>query len=243
MRVALAIGRPDPLFEARAQPGNGAGAHPGNRTGANQPVFKASTLLVSLTEASEARGWDADVTLIGENVRQTIQKPDVFVNLICEPMVNTAALSILDRYLEQLQLPVLNPAEAVRRSARVALADTLTGHEKVHVPKSTVFDPANGSLAAHIDQKGHAWPVLLRPLGTHGGRGLVKVDDPRQDTGLDFNPSCLVTDYVDFASPDGLFRKHRIIWAGGQTFRRHLITADDWNIKGESRVCMVDRPD
>jgi hypothetical protein len=50
--------------------------------------------------------------------------------------------------------------------------------------------------------------------------------------------TCTVTDFVDFRSEDGLWRKHRMVYAGGRLFRRHLLIDEQWNVVGNSRYFM-----
>jgi hypothetical protein len=53
--------------------------------------------------------------------------------------------------------------------------------------------------------------------------------------------SCTVTDFVDFRSEDGLWRKHRMLYAGGRLFRRHRLADQQWNVVGDSRYFMHER--
>jgi hypothetical protein len=52
-----------------------------------------------------------------------------------------------------------------------------------------------------------------------------------------------VTDFVDFRSADGLWRKYRMVYVGDRLFRRHVLIDGDWNITGVARRFMRDRPD
>ena len=69
---------------------------------------------------------------------------------------------------------------------------------------------------------------------------MIRVDSatdlPRDLAAL---PTLVVTDFADYASADGLYRKYRVISIDGQTVRRHLIVADHWKIGGLSRTFMV----
>lgn len=53
--------------------------------------------------------------------------------------------------------------------------------------------------------------------------------------------TCTVTDFVDFRSEDGLWRKYRMVYAGGRLLRRHLLIDQQWNVVGQSRYFMHER--
>jgi hypothetical protein len=77
------------------------------------------------------------------------------------------------------------------------------------------------------------FPLIVRPVGSHAGRGLAKLDGAKdiegylasQDTDAFF-----LSPYVDYASPDGLFRKYRLVCVGGKAFACHMAISDQWKI-------------
>ena len=75
-------------------------------------------------------------------------------------------------------------------------------------------------------------------------RGLKKVDNALELGAVPNIPSdVLVSDFVDFRSNDGLYRKYRMIWIDGTIFRRHVIAGLEWNVTGTARVAMAERPE
>ena len=51
-----------------------------------------------------------------------------------------------------------------------------------------------------------------------------------------------LTQFVDFRSADGYYRKYRAYWVGDQVIRNHLFVHTDWNVHGDSRLStMVDK--
>lgn len=85
--------------------------------------------------------------------------------------------------------------------------------------------------------------MLLRPPGQHGSAGLLRIDDPAQIVTEATTPrSCTVTDFVDFRSGDGLWRKYRMVYAGDRLFRRHVLADREWNITRDARRFMHEHP-
>jgi glutathione synthase/RimK-type ligase-like ATP-grasp enzyme len=80
---------------------------------------------------------------------------------------------------------------------------------------------------------GEAFPIIVRPVGTHAGAGLSKLD------GLEELRSYLqerreeefyLAPFIDYRSPDGLFRKQRIAFIGGKAFISHMAISDHWMV-------------
>lgn len=173
---------------------------------------------------------------------------EVVVNGICEPLVQRGALRHMARFEQETGLPTLNPARVIAATARPDMARRVGRAEGVRAPHCTLYDPGAGAgagtLAEHIRAAGHRYPVLLRPAGSHGSSGLVRADgDADADAAAAAGAvgRCTVTDFVDFRSEDGLWRKHRMVYAGGRLFRRHRLVDQQWNVVGDSRFFMYER--
>jgi hypothetical protein len=238
MRVMLTKGRIDHEAEAIL------GQEMPDLKGRKPPYYFFSWIVLDLERGCRRRGWEVDTLLIGNPRQQRHRVPDVLVNLVSEPLACTRALSRLQTIIQKHRLRVVNSVVAVRRSSRVALPKVLANIPRVHVPHTTRFLGDVRNLKAHVESNGHRFPVLIRPAGTHGSAGLLKFDSLDAITGVECPTSgLLVTDFVDFRSGDGLYRKYRMICVGGQVFRRHLIAGQGWNVTGSARVGMASRPD
>lgn len=242
MRVLFTKGRLEPISQKRI-----LDAAPALRRG-RKPTYFYSSIYSDLVPACKERGWNVETFFVGSTTRQRLHRPDVIVNMISEPLLCERALKRLDEFIQKNPIPVMNSVEATRRSSRLSLGKVLLNLDteteyRVHTPLTTRFTGEFGALVNHIEVEGHNWPVIIRPPGIHGGRGMKRVESPDD---LDDDPSrpidTLITDLVDYRSSEGIFEKTRFIWAGGKVFRRHRIYADQWNIGGEARLYMLDRP-
>jgi hypothetical protein len=236
MRVVLAKGRID--VEAEKTFAKAVGKGP--------PYYSFPAVMNDLEPACRERGWDVHILSVGKPTLQRVIRPDIVVNLIAEPLICKRALDRLEALVRANALPILNKVEAVRRSARTVLPGVIgaSNAKNVRVPTTTFFSGPPEGLERHIEAARHVWPVLLRPAGTHGSGGLRKVERAGDVRSLKALPSRLVvSDFADFRSGDGLYRKYRMIWADGAIFRRHLIAGLNWNVTGNSRTAMVERPE
>jgi hypothetical protein len=76
-------------------------------------------------------------------------------------------------------------------------------------------------------------PVLIRPVGSHGGHDFEKIATAADlRSYLDRTPqdAFFVSEYVDFRSPDGYYRKYRFIFVDRKAYAYHLVIHDDWLI-------------
>lgn len=167
----------------------------------------------------------------------------VLVNAICEPQQQRSSLERLARLELELRLPIVNPSWVVRSTTRPAIARRLSHQAAVRVPRCSLYLDGALTLSEHIDLHEHRFPVLLRPPGEHGSVGLLRINRRRElATKAHAVRSCTVTDFVDFRSEDGLWRKYRIVCAGDRLFRRHVLAHRKWNITRDARTYMGKHP-
>jgi hypothetical protein len=135
--------------------------------------------------------------------------------------------------------PLLNPPRLVGNLDRDKLYRLLSGIEGLDIPVTASATRAQlqelakpnaglADLAAEFD-----FPIIVRPLGSHAGVGLARIDD-RAAIGryLAERPEqeFFVSRFVDYAGDDGLFRKYRIVVVDGQPYACHMAIADRWDI-------------
>jgi hypothetical protein len=81
-----------------------------------------------------------------------------------------------------------------------------------------------GPIDAAIDRARFAYPVLVRPFGSHGGAGLRRAASPAELPAGD----AYIAPFVDFAGADGWYRKYRAIFVDGVVYPYHLAIAPRW---------------
>ena len=170
---------------------------------------------------------------------------EVLVNLITEPEQSSRTLDNLRKILRGVPGRVVNRPEAVLRSTRDQVARLLTGVPGLIVPKAVRLGGGKPALAARaLQNAGIEPPIILRQAGTHGGKILGCFDTV--DTAvaaLEGGKEHLATQFVDFRSPDGLYRKYRVFFIGPQVILRHRLVSDSWNVHASDRGrFMAERP-
>ena len=80
---------------------------------------------------------------------------------------------------------------------------------------------------------GMEFPLIIRPFGSHAGFGLARIEDEAA-LGVYLEERCedgfFVSPFIDYASPDAMFRKYRIALIDGKAYAVHMAIADEWKV-------------
>jgi hypothetical protein len=149
------------------------------------------------------------------------------------------ALEKIARAAPNWPRPLLNPPQLVGHLDRDKLHGLLGGIEGLEIPQTAcvtreqLLSLSQSMLALSDVASDLAFPIIVRPRGSHAGKGLAKLDDVEaierylagQAEDLFF-----VSRFVDYRSEDGAFRKYRIVLIDGRPYACHLAIADRWDI-------------
>lgn len=167
------------------------------------------------------------------------------LNLITDPDQHGQSLEKLGKLLRGYRGQVINRPEAVMRSTRDLVARRLAGIEGLRVPSAIrLRNSKPGAALAVAERAGIAFPAILRRTGTHGGNIVGRVENLDElRVGLSEPGDYLLTEFVDFRSADGFYRKYRFFFYGKRPIFRHMIASDHWDIHARDRMrFMVERP-
>ena len=167
--------------------------------------------------------------------------PGAILNHIADPDICSQALGMAARILRQVQRPCFNHPAAVARTTRDGVARAMSGIPGLIVPKTIRVQQSTPALVREAaEQANLRYPLLVRVAGSHGGQDRLRVERPDglaeiaqlKRKGQPLN----LTEFCDFASPDGLYRKFRIVVVGGEIFLRQCVIGGNWSLHGRSRV-------
>ena len=93
------------------------------------------------------------------------------------------------------------------------------------------------AIVRATEAAGFRWPAILRPVGEHGGTSLQIVRNA-EETAARQNPreQYYLTEFVNFRSRDGLYRKVRFFVIGGEVLLRSLVVGTKWNLHRRDRA-------
>jgi Flp pilus assembly protein TadD len=150
---------------------------------------------------------------------------DIVFNAIGDADLAPALTPQLTKFLDRESSRLLNHPALVARTTRAHMPWLLGSVKHVLVPPVLRHTGGKAALAEAVAQLGY--PVLLRPIGTHGGKGLIKAAGPRAVENWGDAPA-YITRFIDFASPDGWYRKYRVIFIDGEPYPYHLAIGPRW---------------
>ena len=137
---------------------------------------------------------------------------------------SVAAIDAAERIIAASALPFVNHPARLKLVAREHLSETLAGIDRVAVPVARVV------AAEHIHVGGK---TLVRPVDTHAGAGLALLETSGDlSSHIQRHPAAAyhVSQFVEYASADGLYRKYRIIFVNGVPYPYHLAISPRWMV-------------
>jgi tetratricopeptide (TPR) repeat protein len=160
---------------------------------------------------------------------------DLVFNAIGEPDVAAPLAARLDRFAARCGRLVLNHGAAVVRTQRHRLAELLGDIPDVALAPCSRHEMAPTSridLLERLAQGGLALPVLVRPIATHGGQGLVRCESLEQlELALQrIEGAHYLTAFHDLRSADGHCRKYRIVFVDRKPYAYHLAISTQWMV-------------
>ena len=164
---------------------------------------------------------------------------DVLFVAIGESERNRTLLRRLESIIPAWPRPVLNLPDRIARLARDTASQLLGSVPGLVMPITIKAGlPILNSIARgeqHISgiEQTLGFPVIIRPVGSHAGMGLVKADDPealfeylQKMPQSEFYVSC----FIDYRSEDGLFRKYRVVLIDGRAYAGHMAVSQEWMV-------------
>jgi hypothetical protein len=159
------------------------------------------------------------------------------LNLVTDPDQHPRTLERLAKLLRGYRGRVINRPEFVLRSTREQVAKRLAGTPCLRVPKVLrLRNPKPGAASAAVGRAGISFPLIVRKAGTHTGDIIGLIEDGESlESACACGGEIILTEFIDFASPDGLYRKYRLWAFGKRTILKQMIISDQWNIHNHDR--------
>jgi hypothetical protein len=175
----------------------------------------------------------------GRDVPVPLPQHDVAIVIASDSPQCRAALAEMVLLAPRWPRPMVNPPLLISNLDRDKLYRLLRGIQGIEIPATIVVcraqleDVTESRMSMVAVAQGAEFPIIVRPRGSHAGRGLAKLDDVTQLRAyLDAQPGreFFISRFVDYSSADGLFRKYRIVIVDGKPYACHMAIADRWDI-------------
>jgi hypothetical protein len=186
-------------------------------------------------------GLDVLYLVPGLPLPAALPEHDVAFCAVNESDDNLPVLQRLAGLVPRWPRPVLNAPERIARLSRNGVATLMRAAPSVCAPavrRVTASDLQ--SVAAGPVHLGDllpeaSFPILVRPVGSHGGKDLAKIDNaPSLAAYLQSFAGSItnffIAPFIDYRSADGLFRKYRLVFFEGEPFLCHLAISTHWMV-------------
>ncbi len=158
---------------------------------------------------------------------------DVVFMAVGEGPENAGVLRNLARLLKDFPGRVLNNAPGlIAGLSRDRVSAMLAGVPGILCPETRRISRLMLSAAAYSGRF-FDFPSVVRPIGSHGGQGLVKVeetDDLHALLALNPEDEFYCAPFVDYRGADGMFAKARVVLIKGQPFASHMACSPHWMV-------------
>lgn len=154
---------------------------------------------------------------------------DLVFNVVGDPDVEEPLFVAACDFIEASAKPWLNHPAHISRTRRDRLPGLLHGIADIEVPPTRRVKSLVAALGA-LGDAGMVFPLLLRPAASHGGDGLIRIEDPIGLHAIDeqASQSWYLSPFRDYRSADGYFRKYRMIFVDRDPFPYHLALSSHW---------------
>jgi hypothetical protein len=170
---------------------------------------------------------------------ELVPEHDVMMVAMAESDANQPILRELAHFVEGWPRPVINLPAHIAILSRDGVCAALAGVPGVEMPRTVRTGRAalqslgQGETPLSALLPGDGFPLIARPIGSHAGTHLEKMESAAEVTGylgrVDAERFYL-SRFVDYRSADGMFRKYRIALIAGQPFLCHFAVSSHWMI-------------
>ncbi len=134
---------------------------------------------------------------------------------------------------------VVNAPSRIPDTARTRAFRVLEGAPGIAMPATTRLSRAelarvaNGSCGIDAFLLDGEWPLIIRPVDSHAGSGLEKLDAPGDITRYlagRIDDMFFVSRFIDYRDADGQFRKYRVVLIDGVAYPGHMGVSSHWMV-------------
>lgn len=138
------------------------------------------------------------------------------------------ALAVIEKLAQSWPVPLLNRPARIRALERDQLYRNLAGVPGLVIPPTLRLSRDVLNSATGLE-----FPLIIRPLGSHAGFGLAKLEDTgalRDYLDQRAEDDFFVSPFIDYSGKEGLFRKYRLGIIDGRPFPVHMAISEEWKV-------------
>lgn len=156
---------------------------------------------------------------------------DIAFVAVCESDRSQFLLAQLDSIMKHWRRPFINNPARIAQLSRDLVSQNL--HSVKRIVASDARRLSRTELANRLKAGAGCFPVIVRPVNSHAGHGLSKLEDCEQATEylkIQGSEEFYAAPFIDYRSEDGLYRKYRIAVVDGKPFAAHMAISKHWMV-------------
>jgi hypothetical protein len=170
---------------------------------------------------------------------KVVPEHDLLFIAVAESNENREILEYLQQCLATWPRPYLNSPREILKMERDRACKLLSPIPGIVMPptkrvnRDTLEQIGRGEVRIDGLLPNGAFPIIVRPVDSHAGRGLIKAETPAEllaylgeRTDLEF----FISQFIDYSSSDGLFRKYRVVLMQGTPYLCHMGISEHWMV-------------
>jgi hypothetical protein len=177
---------------------------------------------------------------VDENTTDLFPIPDHDLALmaISESASNSRILANVAKLLRNWHRPIINnQPQKISQLTRDGVVEQFCAASHVFAPptirasRTEIINRGYGIFDAVVEGENRI--SLIRPVDSHAGIGLQMICNSRELSNYvnqNNNEQFYLSQFVDYRSNDGLFRKYRIAFIGGKPFPSHMAISSHWMV-------------
>jgi glutathione synthase/RimK-type ligase-like ATP-grasp enzyme len=186
---------------------------------------------------------DVEITMFyvvpGHPLPQSLPDHDLILVAIGESDGSSALLQQLAGLSTLSTKPVINSPDKIRALTRNRVSTLLKSVPGAAMPVTARVERdallkagREKRLLGEILEHGR-YPIIVRPVSSHGGKDLSKIDNAADLAayvdGLS-DAEFYISNFIDYRSADGQFRKIRVVMFDGRPFACHMAISSNWMV-------------
>jgi hypothetical protein len=180
-------------------------------------------------------GYELATAFVGLTAEMNLKRPVAILNGIADADGEPEALVDAAEFVDFLGVPAINHPRRVAATTRDGVWRTINDIDGVvmgRTVRARCDDPDHPRLDRVIAEADMRYPVLVRPIATQTGEGLLLLEDEAQAKAAVLDAryaEMYVIQYIECRSDDGWWRKSRLFIVDGVIYPDHHVIADQWN--------------
>lgn len=183
----------------------------------------------------------SNILLLAEgNTSFQLGKTNIIVNCITDPDSNAKTLQKMVAIAEHVHkhhphCALFNDPAKIAATSRDNIYKRYHTLPAIHLPKTIRITPKSTRDVVRLAEENEVgYPFLIRSCGSHQSHDLQLIASPEHHDRLEYyaynGSKYYLTEFVDYRSDDGLYRKGRLVFIGEEIFPRHYMTSSGWEV-------------